>query len=123
MANTSTVVAIKVHFELITKDKLRKVMFGLEKDTQGNKVIWKINFDLFERDKKTDPFGDAIVHVDIEVDKELHPKAEKMALTGMTAGQQAHALGPAADDQKLADEGEITQADANRTTQATLKKK
>jgi len=123
MANTSTVIAIKVHFDLITNDKLRKVVFGLEKDTQGTKVIWKINFDLFERDKKTDPFGEAIVHVDIEVDKVLQPKAEKMALSGMTAGQQAHALGPAADDQKLAQDGEIPQEDADATTQATLKKK
>jgi len=123
MANTSTVVAIKVHFDLITKDKLRKVVFGLEKDTQGTKVIWKINFDLFERAKKTDPFVEAIVHVDIEVDKVLQPKAEKMALSGMTAGQQAHALGPAADDQKLAQNGEIPQKDADATTKATLKKK
>ena len=123
MANTSTVIAIKVHFELITKDRKRRVMFGLEKDTQGTKVIWKINFDLFERDKKTDPWGDAIVHVDIEVDKVLHPKAEKMAVSGMTAGQQAHALGPAADDQKAAEAGEIPQKEADETTAATLKKK
>lgn len=123
MPNTSTVIAIKVHFELITKDKLRRVIFGLEKDTQGTKVIWTINFELFERDKKTDPWGDAMVQVDIEVDRQLHPNAEKMALVGMTAGQQAHALGPAADDQKAAAEGEITQTEADRTTQATLRKK
>ncbi len=123
MANGSTVIAIKVHFELITHDKLRRVIFGLEKDTQGNKVIWKITFQLFERDKKTDPWGDAIVDIEIEVDKELHSKAEKTALTGMTPGQQAHALGPAADDQKAAEEGLIPQAKANRTTQNTLKKK
>jgi len=123
MANTSTVIKIKVHFELITKDKLRKVIFGLEKDTQGQLVIWKINFQLFEREKKTDPWGDAIVDLDIEVDKELHPKAEKTALNGMTAGQEAHALGPAAEDQKAAEEGQLPQATANRTTQNTLKKK
>ncbi|HEY6804380.1 MAG TPA: hypothetical protein VI306_12450 [Pyrinomonadaceae bacterium] len=123
MANTSTIVAIKVHFELITKDKLRRVIFGLEKDTQGVKVTWKINFDLFEREKKTDPWGDAMVHVDIEVDKELHPKAETAAQSGLTAGQQAHALGPAADDQKLASAGEIPQDEADDTTQTTLKKK
>ena len=54
MATTSTVITIKVHFELITNDKLRKVVFGLEKDTQGIQVTWTINFELFERDKKTD---------------------------------------------------------------------
>lgn len=123
MPGTSTVIGIKVKFELITSDKLRKVIFGLEKNTQGTKVTWKINFEMFEREKKTDPFGDPIVNVEIEVDKELHPKAEQTALNGMTAGQQAHALGPAADDQKAAEEGEIPQAKANRTTQNTLKKK
>jgi hypothetical protein len=123
MATSSTVIGIKVKFELITKDRLRKVMFGLEKNTVGNKVTWKIDFEMFEREKKTDPFGDAIVNVEIEVDKELHPKAEKVALTGMTAGQQAHALGPAADDQKAAEAGELPQAKADRTTQNTLKKK
>ena len=122
MATTSTVITIKVHFELITNDKLRKVVFGLEKDTQGVKVTWTINFELFERDKKTDPWGDPIVNVDVTVVKELHAKAEKIAISGMTAGAQAHALGPAADDQKAAEAGELSQSKADKTTQNTLKK-
>jgi hypothetical protein len=122
MPSNSTVIAIKVHFDLTTKDKLRKVSFGLEKDTQGQKVIWKINFQLFERDKPSGDFGDALVNVDIEVDKQLHPNAEKTALKGMTASQQAHAVGPAANDQKKAKAGTIPQAKADRTTQDTLKK-
>jgi hypothetical protein len=123
MATSSTVIGIKVKFELVTNDRLRKVMFGLEKTTVGNKVTWKITFELFERDKKTDPFGEHIVNVEVQVDKELHPKAEKIALAGMSAGQQAHALGPAADDQKAAEAGELSQSKADRTTQNTLKKK
>src|SRR5688572_10270281 len=96
----SQVIAIKVRFELTTSDRLRRVVFGLEKDTQGTTVTWKINFQLFERDKKTDPFGDAIVILEVEVDKALNSKAEKTAVNGMTPGQSAHALGPAADDAK-----------------------
>ena len=119
----STIVAIKVNFELITSDKKRKVVFGLQKNTEGTKVTWIINFEMFERDKKTDPWGEAIVNVDVEVTKQLHANAEKMAVKGMSAGQQAHALGPAADDQKAAEAGEISQTTANRTTQNTLKKK
>lgn len=119
----STIVAIKVHFELITKDKKRKVIFGLEKNTEGEKVIWKINFEMFERDKKTDPWGEAIVDVDVQVDKLLNKNAEKVAISGMSAGQQAHVLGPAGDDQKAAAAGELPQGTANRTTQNTLKKK
>jgi len=122
MANKSTVIKIKVHFELNTPNGLRRVIFGLEKDTQGAIIIWKIDFQLFERAKKSDPFGDALVTLNLEVDKQLHAKAEK-ASKGLTPGQSAHALGPAADDAKAAEEGEIDRKEAEQTVQNTLKKK
>jgi len=122
MANKSTVIKIKVHFELNTPNGLRRVIFGLEKDTQGAIVIWKIDFQLFERAKKSDPFGDAFVTLNLEVEKQLHAKAEK-ASKGLTPGQSAHALGPAADDAKAAEEGEIDRKEAEQTVQNTLKKK
>jgi len=123
MPTTQTIIAIKVHFELITPDRLRRVVFGLEKDTEGDVTKWIINFQLFERDKKTDEFGEAIVKLDVEVDEKLHPKAEKAAIKGLTPGQSAHALGPAADDAKAADAGEIEEDEAHETVQNTLKKK
>ncbi len=123
MPLNQTLIAIKVHFTLNTPDRLRRVIFGLEKDTQGEVVIWKINFQLFERAKKTDDFGDAIVALDVEVDAALHAKAEKAAQNGLTPGQSAHALGPAADDAKAAADGEIDQEEAGQTVQNTLKKK
>ena len=122
MANKSTVIKIKVHFELNTPNGLRRVIFGLEKDTQGAIVIWKVDFQLFERTKKSDPFGDALVTLNLEVDKQLHAKAEK-ASKGLTPGQSAHALGPAADDAKAAEAGEIDRKEAEQTVQNTLKKK
>lgn len=123
MATKATVIKLKVHFELNTPNGLRRVIFGLEKDaTSGSTVVWTINFQLFERAKKTDPYGDAIVTLDVEVDKALNAKAEKAA-KGLSPGQSAHALGPAADDAKAAEEGEIDQEDAEQTVQNTLKKK
>ncbi len=122
MANKSTIIKIKVHFELNTPNGLRRVIFGLEKDTQGQIVVWTINFQLFERAKKADPFGDAIVTLDVEVDKALQDKAEK-ASQGLTPGQSAHALGPAAEDAKAAKNGDIDQSEAKDTVQNTLKKK
>jgi len=119
----ATVIKLKVNFQLNTPNGLRRVIFGLEKDaTSGTVVQWTINFQLFERAKKTDPFGDPIVSLDVEVDKALNAKAEK-ASKGLTAGQSAHALGPAAEDAKAAEAGEIDQADAQETVQNTLKKK
>ncbi|HEU4710485.1 MAG TPA: hypothetical protein VFS76_02915 [Pyrinomonadaceae bacterium] len=120
---TSTIIKLKVHFELNTPNGLRKVIFGLEKDaTAGNVVSWSIDFQLFERSKKTDPWGDAIVTLNVDVDKQLFPKAEKAA-QGLTPGQSAHALGPAADDAKAAAQGEIDEEEAQDTVQNTLKKK
>ena len=121
--NTATVIKLKVNFQLNTPNGLRRVIFGLEKDaTSGKIVVWTINFQLFERAKKSDPFGDPIVSLDVEVDKALNAKAEK-ASKGLTAGQSAHALGPAAEDAKAAEDGEIDQEDAQETIQNTLKKK
>ncbi len=122
-AAKQVIVAIKVKFELNTPDRLRRVSFGLEKDTQGDDVTWKINFKLFEREKKTDDFGDPIVSLDVEVDKTLNNKAEKAALSGLTTGQSAHAVGTASEDAKAAAEGEIDEEDAKQSVQNTLKKK
>ena len=124
MATKATVIKLKVNFQLNTPNGLRRVIFGLEKDATGgnNVVVWTINFQLFERAKKSDPFGDAIVTLDVEVDKALNAKAEKAA-KGLTAGQSAHALGPAAEDAKAAEAGEIDEEDAQQTIQNTLKKK
>ena len=121
--SSSTIIKMKVHFELNTPNGLRKVIFGLEKDaTSGTTVTWTIEFQLFERSKKSDPFGDAIVTLNVEVDKTLNSKAEKAA-KGLTAGQSAHALGPAADDAKAAQQGEFDEEEAQETVQNTLKKK
>lgn len=125
MATTAkaNIIKLKVNFQLNTPNGLRRVIFGLEKDaTSGNVVVWTINFQLFERAKKSDPFGDPIVQLDVEVDKALNAKAEKAA-QGLSPGQSAFALGPAAEDAKAADSGEIDQEDADQTIQNTLKKK
>lgn len=119
------VVAVKVKFELNARNGLRRVIFGLEKDTSADTVDWKIQFQLWERDNKTDPYDDQHpeVDVEIEVDTALNSKAQSMADNGMTAGQAAHALGPAAEDQKAAAAGTLDQSEADDTTQATLRKK
>jgi hypothetical protein len=117
------IVGIKVKFELNSKNGLRRVIFGLEKDTQGEDILWKINFELFERDRKSDPYGDALINLDVEVDAKLNKKAENTAHNGLTPGQAAHALGPAAEDAKAAAKGEFDREEASDTVQATLSKK
>jgi hypothetical protein len=117
------VVAIKVKFTLNAKNGLRRVVFGLEKETNGELVKWMINFQLFEREKKTVEFGDAMVDLDIEVDQKFNKQAESVAKNGLSAGQAAFALGPAAEDAKAGDAGEIPKEDAQKSIQSTLTKK
>jgi hypothetical protein len=113
-------VKIHVKFTLNAPDGLRRVSFDLEKDTADDgKVSWKITFQLFERDRKGDDFGDAIVDLLVEVDSKLNTAAQAMADNGMTTRQAAFAIGPAADTAKDADVDDDEKAS---TVQSTLKK-
>ena len=51
------VVALAVNFELNTTTGLRRVIFGLAKNTTGTDIQWQIHFTLFERAKRTDPLA------------------------------------------------------------------
>src|SRR5580765_884557 len=126
MAETQTLVAkrdiVKIHvkFTLNTPDGLRRVGFDLEKDTDDDGTVsWKITFQLFERDKKSDPFGDPLVDLLVEVDSKLNSKAQAMADNGMTTRQAAFAIGPAAD---TAGDPGVDEDEKTATVQNTLKK-
>lgn len=119
LAATREVVGVHVKFTLNTPDGLRRVIFELKKLVDGNKVHWTIGFQLFQRAKKTDPFGDALVDLLVEVDTDLNDKADKTSKK-MTKAQQRHALGPAADTAKDAKEGNATEEEAKESIQDTL---
>ena len=118
-ASAPTILSLKVNIELDTLDQLRKVMFGLEKDTDGSNVAWTIHFQLQERETESDRFTN-LVTLDVTVDETLHPAAEIAAKDGLTTSQSAHALGPAADDAKDSTTGDLDPADARQTVQKTL---
>jgi hypothetical protein len=114
------VVKIHVKFTINTPDGLRRVDFELEKNTQDDGSInWKITFQLFERAKKTDQFGDAIVDLLVEVDTKLNSKAQAVADNGMTPAQAAFAVGPAADTAK---DPTVPDTKKQATVQTTLKR-
>jgi hypothetical protein len=112
-ATKKEIIKIHVKFTLNTPDGLRRVMFELEKLTQAEVVKWKIIFQMFERAKKSDPFGDAIVDLLVEVDAKLNKKAETMANAGMTPNQAAYAIGPGADKSQAANESKAKLAVQN----------
>ncbi len=117
------IVALVVKFELNRRDGLRRVGFGLEKNTgEDGTESWKINFQLFERGKRTDPFTDPLVQLEVDVKMALNKKAEQMAKNGMTQSQADHAVGPAADDALSAQKGELPEEIAKDSIQKTLRK-
>jgi hypothetical protein len=118
------VIGIHVRLMINATNGLRRVCFELKKETKGDEVDWTIQFQLFERQNRADPYTDALVDVSVEVDQKLHKQAEAVARSqALSPGQAAHVIGPAADDAKAADAGEIPQQDADETIQATLRKK
>jgi hypothetical protein len=113
-------VKIHVRFIMHTPDGLRRVVFDLDKNTSDTgKVSWKIAFQLFERAKKSEHFGDALVDLLVEVDSKLNSKAQSMVDDGMTTSQAAFAIGPAADTAK---DPAVSDKRKSTTVQNTLKK-
>lgn len=121
----STLKSISIDIEVQTTDRLRKVVFGLDKETaDSGDITWTINFQLFERAKKTDDFGDPLVKLDGIVVKAAHHDAAEAAATNgkLTKPQAEHVLGPASVDAKRFKDGKITEDKANATAERTLSK-
>ena len=118
--------SISVDIEVMTKDRLRKVVFGLDKATaDSGEVTWTFDFQLFERASKTEEFGDPLVKLAAVVVKTAHfEKAEATAMAGrFKAEQTEHALGPAANDAKRFKDGKITREKAEATAERTIAKR
>lgn len=125
MPSTSTLKSISVDIEVQTTDRLRKVVFGLDKETADNgEITWTINFQLFERDTKADDFGDPLVKLDAVLVKAANFDAAETAATkgSLTKSQAEFALGPASVDAKRFQAGKITQEKAEATAARTLSK-
>jgi hypothetical protein len=116
---TDSTIAIKVAFELNTPDGTRRVKFGIEKDFTGVDIIWRINFQLWERTDRTKAFVDPIVSLNVQVNPNLNARAEQ-ATKGLSPSQTAHATGPAADAAKAAEAKELPMEVAHAQIQGTL---
>ena len=115
------VVSLAVNFELNTSNGLRKVIFGLEKDTKPEGVVeWQIHFTLFERAKRTDPFGDAIVKLDVKVDIAEFHNAEALAHSKPSPEQAGEIVGPVAEDAKAVKSGDLEKADFDASAQSVM---
>ena len=114
------IVALSVRLEVITPDKLRKIIFGLTKGTAEGNVTWTINFELFDRTSKTAEFQ-KVIDLDVEVKTKNHALAEETAAKGLNSAQVEHTIlraAPAAAD--LAAGKTDNRDKADRQVQKTL---
>jgi hypothetical protein len=123
MAGTKNVKSISVDLEVMTPDRLTKIIFGLDKSTNAETVDWTIEFQFMQRDTKTGEFGDPLVKLNIEVKKANQALAEETAIKGLNSRQTDHLLGPAMVAAKRLKEGTTTNEKAAATVERTLSKR
>jgi hypothetical protein len=86
------IVSVAVDLEVLTNDKLRKLIFGLKKNTEGELVKWRIDFELLDREKKSEAFERAVfISVDLDVKKAPVTKLEATVEKGLDSRQVAYA--------------------------------
>ena len=73
------ILSLHVVVDVVSKDKLKKFSFGLDKTTDAHNVEdWVIHFKLFERASRDDAFTEAAIDVDVAVKTK---NFDKMAIT------------------------------------------
>lgn len=124
MPGSVSVKSISVDLEVMTKDRLKKIIFGLDKTPDGeNEVKWVIGFEFYEREKKTDEFGDPLVKLNVDVRLKNFDAAEETARKGLSTPQAEHLLGPVTIDTKRLKQGKITEEKLGATVEKTLEKR
>jgi hypothetical protein len=123
MAGTKTLKSISVDLEVMTADRLKKVIFGLDKEMDDENVHWTINFQLLEREKKSEAFGDPLVKLTVDVKKSHNELAEETATKGLNSSQSEHLLGPAVAAAQKLNAGKTTEEKAGATVERTLPKR
>ena len=87
------VLSVHVVVDVLSKDKLRKFSFGLDKTTEENDVEdWVIHFNLFERSSKDDVFKEPVIHVDVDVKARNFRKMDVTAAKGFNQIQTERTL-------------------------------
>ena len=85
--------SVHVLVDVLSKDKLRKFSFGLDKTTEENDVEdWVIHFNLFERSTKDDVFKEPVIHVDVDVKARNFRKMDVTAAKGFNQIQTERTL-------------------------------
>ena len=123
MAGIKTLKSIAVDLEVMTPDRLKKIIFGLDKSTDEEGVHWVIDFQFLQREKKTDEFGEPLVKLSIDVKKSNNELAEETAMKGLNSPQSEHLLGPGVAAAQRLREGKTTEEKTATVVERTLPKR
>lgn len=124
MSRNVHIKSISVDLEVLTKDRLKKLVFGLDKSPgENDEVQWEINFEFYEREKRSDDFGEALVNLLVGVMSGNFDAAERTALEGLSTPQAEHLLGPVMLDAKRHKLGRINEKKLAATVEKTLGKR
>jgi len=103
----------------VNPSQLRKIVFDLDKICNDDDTVeWKLHFDLQERSDSNGNFT-SLVKLDVDVNKEDHPKAAATAQNGLDENQRAQAL-VAGDTAKDFAQGNASEQDAKDDTGAVI---
>lgn len=87
------VLSLHVIVDVLTRDKLRKFSFGLDKTTNDEDAEeWTVLFKLFEREGKDDEFDEAVINVEVKIKAKNFPKMEATATKGFNKAQTERTL-------------------------------
>ena len=121
-ATKKVILAMSVRIDVMNSSKLKKFSFQLDKTTaEGSKEKWTILFDLFDRAKRTEEFGEPSIHVKIDVSLQNVENTEKTALAkDFTVRQTQHVVTVVAAAAKQLQAKEITQEEFDAVLEATM---
>ena len=121
-ANTEMkVLSVHVVVDVLSKDKLRKFSFGLDKSTDEDEVeSWVIHFNLFEREKATHKFDEATIHVDVDVKTKNFPKMAVTAEKGFNQAQTERTLVDVATTADRVAAGKAPQSRLNKAVEGVI---
>jgi hypothetical protein len=112
-------VLVKAHIKLdvVTKDKLRKFSFDLEKGTKDDVETWSIVFSLLDRATPQDDFSE-VVSIDVDLDlKKVAVEDVEATAEGFNKRQLDFLVTTVAADAKKLKEGKIKETRMARTMQ------
>jgi hypothetical protein len=109
-------VGLAVKLEVLTKDRLRKFIFGIQKTQKNDTDAWSVDFELLDRPKDTGDFTRIVfLDVDLDLKKVAAADVDATASKGFNKGQVEFVLSSVASDADKLKAGKIKDSRLKKT--------